>query len=369
MPQSIPFVTTRASLGHVPCSSVTESTLHLLSYLGTQPQLASPPRHVGANCAIVGRVTLGRDAWLGAASVIRADGHTVRAGDRLTLGHGATVHIAHDMYPTVIGHDVTVGSNAVVHACEVHDGCVIEDDAVILDGCVIEGGAVIEAGAVVFPKTRLAGRQAYAGKPARARASLSDAEIDARRRALHRRLADNVVERAPPLTDTSRVDPTAFIASTASLAGHVVAGPHTSVWYGCELDAAGGQIVIGDRSNVQDNSVLRCTPGARITLGPHTTIGHNVTMADCTIGARCLIGIGSVVAPGTVIEDDVLLAAGATTLPGQVLAGGQLWGGQPARAIAPLNRSKRAMIADIVVTYCQYADELARVQQEAMATR
>jgi carbonic anhydrase/acetyltransferase-like protein (isoleucine patch superfamily) len=149
----------------------------------------------------------------------------------------------------------------------------------------------------------------------------------------------------------------------------VVAGPHTSVWYGCELDAAGGEIVIRDRTNVQDNSVLRCTPGARMVLGEDTTIGHNVTMADCTIGDRCLIGIGSVVAPGTVVENDVFLAAGASTSPGQVLASGHLYGGQPARVIAPLDERKRALIKHTIGTYCEYAEELARVQKQAVAAR
>lgn len=347
---------------------LTEATLNLLAYHGTRPQLAGMPRHAGANSAIVGRVTLGRDAWLGAASVIRADGHYVRAGDRLTLGHGATVHIAHELYPTVVGNDVTIGNNAVVHACEVHDGCVIEDGAVVLDGCVIEAGAVIEAGSVVFPKTRLAGGQAYAGKPARARAPLTAAEVRARREQLIERLADDPVERTAPIAAGPYVDRTAFIANTASLIGRIVAKPHSSVWYSCELDAAGGEIVIGNRTNVQDNSVLRCTPGGRLVLGEDTTIGHNVTMAECVIGDRCLIGIGSVVAPGTVAEDDVLLAAGASTLPGQVLTAGQLWGGQPARVIAPLDQRKRVMIAEIVASYCDYAVEFARVQRET-ATR
>jgi carbonic anhydrase/acetyltransferase-like protein (isoleucine patch superfamily) len=343
---------------------LTEATLNLLAYLGTRPKLAGLPQHAGANSAIVGRVTLGRDAWLGAASVIRADGHYVRAGDRLALGHGATVHIAHDLYPTLIGDDVTVGRNAVIHACEVHDGCVIEDGAVVLDGCVLEAGAVIEAGSVVFPKTRLPGGQAYSGKPARAQGALTEAEVRARHERLRERLVQDPAEREPPSAPGPHVDPTAFIANTASLIGRIVAAPHTSVWYGCELDAAGGEIVIGGRTNVQDNSILRCTPGARLVLGRDTTIGHNVTMADCTVGDRCLIGIGSVVAPGTVVEDDVFLAAGATTLPGQVLDAGNLWGGQPARIIAPLDQRKRDLIAHTIETYCEYAAELARVQRD-----
>jgi gamma-carbonic anhydrase len=347
----------------------TESRLNLLSYLGTHPELAGPPRHAGANSALVGRITLGRDAWLGAASVIRADGHYVRAGDDLTLGHGATIHIAHDVYPTVIGHGVTVGSNAVIHACEVRDGCIVEDGAVVLDGCVIEAGAVIEAGSVVYPRTRLEGGHVYAGRPAKAQRPIDAAELAFRRRQLREQLADDPAEGAPDSDDGPELDATAFVANTATLIGHVVAGPRTSVWYGCELDAAGGEIVIRDRTNVQDNSVLRCTPGARMVLGADTTIGHNVTMADCMIGDRCRSGIGSVVAPGTVVEDDVFLAAGAATSPGQILSAGHLYGGQPARVIAPLDDRKRELIRHTIGTYCDYAEELARVQRQAATAR
>jgi len=347
----------------------TESRLNLLSYLGTHPELAGPPRHAGANSAVVGRITLGRDAWLGAASVIRADGHYVRAGDDLTLGHGATIHIAHDVYPTVIGNGVTVGSNAVIHACEVRDGCIVEDGAVILDGCVIEAGTVIEAGSVVYPRTRLEGGHVYAGKPAKAQRAIDATELANRRQQLRQRLAADPVERVTGSGEGPELDETAFVANTAVLSGHIVAGPRTSIWYGCELDAAGGEIVIRDRTNVQDNSVLRCTPGARMVLGQDTTIGHNVTMADCTIGDRCLIGIGSVVAPGTVVEDDVFLAAGAGTSPGQVLSAGHLYGGQPARVIAPLDERKRELISHTIGTYCDYAAELARVQRQAATAR
>ena len=220
---------------------------------------------------------------------------------------------------------------------------------------------------MVYPRTRLAGGHVYAGKPAKVQRAIGPDELAERRRRLRARLAADAVEREPASTGEPQLDPTAFVANTASLAGRVVAGPHTSVWYGCELDAAGGEIVIRDRTNVQDNSVLRCTPGARMVLGEDTTIGHNVTMADCTIGARCLIGIGSVVAPGTVVEDDVFLAAGAATSPGQVLAGGHLYGGVPARVIAPLDEKKRGLILHTIKTYCEYADELARVQREAAA--
>ena len=77
-------------------------------------------------------------------------------------------------------------------------------------------------------------------------------------------------------------------------------------------------------------------------------------MADCRIGARSLIGIGCVLAPGTVVADDVLLAGGSTTDPGQLLESGYLWGGRPARILGPLDADKRAMMTRIVAGYCEH---------------
>lgn len=340
---------------------------NLLAYRGEHPQLAGPPLHFGAGAAIVGRVTLGARAWFGPGAVIRADGHYVRAGKGLHMGRRATVHIAHDVYPTLLGDDVTIGEYAVVHACEVGDGCVLEERAVILDGSVLEPGVVLAADAVVFPRSRLPGGFVYAGRPAKPERPLAEDELAQRRAALRARGAAAGSASLPASDLREPLDASVFVANTATLRGDIDAAARVNIWYGCELDADGGQITIGERSNVQDNSLLRCGPGGRLEIGRDTTIGHNVQMVDCTIGDRCLIGIGSVVASGTRVEDDVFLAAGATTLPGQVLTSGKLWGGQPARALGPLDERKRAMIAETIGTYCGYAEELKRVQ--ALAAR
>ena len=342
----------------------TIARLNALSYLGTAPKLAAAPRHAGPGHALVGRITLGRDAWLGAGALIRADGHDVRGGDDLHMGRGATVHIAQDVYPTLIGDRVTVGANAVVHACTVHDDNVIEEDAVILDGSVVEPGSVIEAGAVVYPRSTLAGGWLYAGRPAKPVRELQPGELAARRALLRLRNEAADAEWAIGSDHPALLDPTAFVANTARLAGRIRAAEKASIWYACRLDAGGGEIVIGARSNVQDNSVLAAAGGG-VRIGADTTIGHNVELAACTIGDRCLIGIGSRVAPGTVAEDEVFLAAGAVTTPGQVLTGGALWGGQPARKLADLDERKRALVLETIATYCDYAAELARVQAQA----
>jgi carbonic anhydrase/acetyltransferase-like protein (isoleucine patch superfamily) len=154
-----------------------------------------------------------------------------------------------------------------------------------------------------------------------------------------------------------------FVAATARLRGRIVAGKDASIWFGCELDAGEGEIAIGERTNIQDNTLIRCRPDRRFDIGPDCTIGHNVTLGDCTIGARCLIGIGSVVANGTIVEDEVFLAAGAETTEGQVLEGGWLWGKRPAVKIAPLDAVKRKVMAVIPPLYVGYAQAFDQEQR------
>ncbi|HEY0327950.1 MAG TPA: gamma carbonic anhydrase family protein [Rhodopseudomonas sp.] len=331
----------------------------VLSYEGTAPYFAGEPAFAAVDASVLGKVRIGARAWLGPASVIRADGHFVRIGDDFSIGSHATVHIAHELYPTLIGDRVTVGSNAVVHACTVGDDCVIEDDVVILDGSIVGDQVVIERGAVVYPRSTLQKGSVYAGAPAKRVAALAPAE-QAQRKARLREAAGNA---AVALRDRAAAKwrPQAFVARTADLAGQIDLGANASVFFSCVLHAEGAAIVVGDNSNIQDNTRIFCSGGG-VVIGRDTTIGHNVQMMDCRIGDRCLVGIGSVVNPGTVIEDDVLLAAGAETEPGQRLQSGALYAGRPARAIAKLDSAKRTMMAAIIAQYCGYA-EVYRAQQ------
>ncbi len=333
--------------------------MNLLSYGGVAPTLAGPPVQFARSAAVIGRVTLGADAWLDAHAVIRADGHYVRAGAELMLGTRATIHIAHEVYPTLIGNRVTVGEYGVVHACTVGDDCVIEDGAVVLDGCVLEAGLVLASGSIVFPRTTLAGGYLYSGRPAKPERRLEAGELASRRERLRQRI--RAIDR-PALASTAQGEFEAgvFIANTAALRGRIRAARDVGIYYACELDAGSGEIAIGARSNVQDNSLLRAGRG-HIVIGADSTIGHNVRLAACKIGNRSLIGIGAIVAEGTVVADDVFLAAGGETTPGQVLESG-FWVGAPARRTGELDDAKRKIIADTTPTYCEYARELARVQ-------
>ena len=341
---------------------------HILSYAGIAPALASALLHAGAGAALLGRVTLGRNAWIGALSVIRADGHFIRVGDEFRLGTRATLHINHEIYPCVVADRVAVGANACVHACTVGSDVVIGEGVVILDGAVLEDNVVLDPGATVFPNRRVPGGFRYAGSPAKPVARLETGEVAALRAA---------TIGAPNTDDTphwprgvpeaaSEIHPSVFIAATASVRGRLLAAENASIWYSNEFDAGAATISIGPRTNIQDNTTIRCATHQGVSIGHSCAVGHNVTIHDCVIGNETLIGIGSWVAPGTRVGDRVLLAAAARTTPGQVLEGGWMYVGHPARKFARLDDAKLALTELIVTQYCQYARDFLALERDAL---
>jgi len=340
----------------------------ILPYAGITPSFATPLAHAGEGSAILGRVTLGRHAWIGARAVLRADGHDVQAGDDFHAGARTTLHIAHEVFPCIVGDRVTVGDDACVHACMVGSNVIVGDGTVILDGAIVGDNIIFEPGSTVFPGKRIDGGHVYAGSPAKMVRPVEAGEVAKRREAMltaHKDSAGNAPTGS--IAALSRVDPSVFIASTARVRGQLIAAASTSVWFSNDFDAGEATISIGLRTNVQDNTVIRCTSRG-VTIGQDTTVGHNVTMADCTIGNHCLIGIGSHVAQGTVVEDHVLLAASARTQPGQILESGWLYAGTPAKKLAPLDQGKRDMIAMIIGHYCQYAMDYKAAEQALLKT-
>lgn len=331
--------------------------LHVLPYLGTAPRFAGPALHAGPGSAVLGRATIGRDAWFGARSVVRADGETVTIGDGFRLGARGTVHISTDEYGTSIGDGVAAGPGAVIHACAVGDGCLIGARAVILDGSRLAPGVALAADAVVYPRSDLEGGWLWEGAPARAVRRLEPAEL-ARMHSTARAEPD---EAAP--ASVGRAD-LMFVAATARVTGRVTGAGGNGVWHGCEIDGGIPGITLGPDTNVQDNSALRAidTP---VEIGARVTIGHNVTMTDCVIGDGSLIGIGAILAPGTRVGREVLVAAGSRTDPGQILEDGHLYAGRPARRLKPLDADRRAMMAAIWPHYIDYARVFATAQRAA----
>ena len=341
-------------------SPAASSSPLFLPFDGIEPRFGASPRLIGGGASLLGKVEVGARALIAAGAVLRGDGHFVRAGDDFCIGAHATVHIAQDIHPAIMGHRVTVGRNAVVHACTIGDDCVIGDNAVILDGSVLDSNVLIEADSTVFPKSKLAGGFIYAGTPAKPVRNLTPAEREERAGAMRQDAAS-----AQAFTGGAaailKAPEDVFIAKTASVSGRIELHNRSSVFFGCDFEAGEHEIIIGESTNIQDNTRIRCASAGTL-IGRDVTVGHNVRLADCRVGARVLLGIGSTVAPGTIIEDDVMLAAGAVTLAGQTLESGWLWGGRPARPLARLDESKRAMMGVIIEHYRIYAEAYRRAQ-------
>ncbi|MDH4091706.1 MAG: gamma carbonic anhydrase family protein [Cyclobacteriaceae bacterium] len=119
------------------------------------------------NATIVGEVLMGDNCTVWFNAVVRGDVHSITIGNNTNIQDGAVIHCTYQKARTVIGSNVSIAHNAVVHGCTVHDDVLIGMGAIVMDGAVIESNSVIAAGAVVLPGTLVAAGSIYAGMPAK----------------------------------------------------------------------------------------------------------------------------------------------------------------------------------------------------------
>jgi len=130
---------------------------------------------------------------------------------------------------------------------------------------------------------------------------------------------------------TPDIDPTAFIAETATLIGDVTIGPGASVWYGAVLRGDLDRIALGAGSNLQDNVVVHTGHGIPALIGDNVGVGHQAIVHGATIGDGSLIGMGAKLLNRSVIGAGAFVAAGALILEGQVVEAGHLVAEAPAK--------------------------------------
>jgi len=158
------------------------------------------------------------------------------------------------------------------------------------------------------------------------------------------------------------IDPTAWVAHTATLIGRVRLAAEANVWFGCTLRGDDMDIVVGARTNIQDGTVVHVTAELSATMiGADVTIGHNCTIHACTLHDRAFVGMGSTVLDGAVIESDAMLAAGAVLTPGKRIPSGQLWAGNPARPMRDLRPQDLENARFTVAHYVGRAKQFARL--------
>ncbi|WP_067571291.1 gamma carbonic anhydrase family protein [Nocardia acidivorans] len=127
------------------------------------------------------------------------------------------------------------------------------------------------------------------------------------------------------------VDPSAFIAPTATLIGDVRVEAGASVWYGAVLRADLAPIIIRERANVQDNAVIHVPENVPVEIGPGSTIAHAVVFHGATLGAESIVGNGSTVLDMAKIGSGTMIAAHSLVPPGAEIPDGVLAAGSPAR--------------------------------------
>jgi carbonic anhydrase/acetyltransferase-like protein (isoleucine patch superfamily) len=156
-----------------------------------------------------------------------------------------------------------------------------------------------------------------------------------------------------------------YIAEEATIIGSVILGERVSIMFGAVLRADNEPIVIGDDSNVQDNSVLHTDPGAPLTIGKGVTIGHQVMLHGCTIGDGSLIGVAAVVLNHSTIGKDCLVGAGAVVIEGKSFPDRSVIFGSPAKAVREVSEDNVTRLRLSAESYVrrggQYKTDLKRI--------
>lgn len=123
--------------------------------------------YIAENATVVGDVQMGNQCSVWFNAVIRGDVHYIKMGNKVNVQDGAIIHCTFQKYPTNIGNNVSIGHNAIVHGCTVHDNVLIGMGAIVMDNCVVESNSIIAAGAVVTQNTHVESGTIYAGVPAK----------------------------------------------------------------------------------------------------------------------------------------------------------------------------------------------------------
>lgn len=140
---------------------------------------------VDVSAQVIGRVEIGDDCSIWPNTTIRGDVNWIKIGANSNVQDGSVLHVTHEHadkhpegYPLLIGDQVTVGHNVVLHGCTIEDNCLIGMGAIILDGAHLEKNVFLAAGALVSPGKRLQSGFLYVGSPAKKARALSDKEIE-----------------------------------------------------------------------------------------------------------------------------------------------------------------------------------------------
>jgi carbonic anhydrase/acetyltransferase-like protein (isoleucine patch superfamily) len=142
----------------------------------------------------------------------------------------------------------------------------------------------------------------------------------------------------PKIADKDRL----WVAPDAHVMGDVTLGLDVGIWFGSVLRGDNDPLVVGNRTNIQEGTMMHTDLGYPLTLGEDCTIGHHAILHGCTIGNRSLVGMGATVLNGAVIGENCLIGANALVTEGKQIPDGSLVIGAPAKVVRPLSDEEMA---------------------------
>ena len=160
----------------------------------------------------------------------------------------------------------------------------------------------------------------------------------------------------------------AFVAPTAVVAGDVTIAAGASIWFGAVIRAEEAHVVIGPRTNVQDNCVIHIDTDSPCIIGADCSLGHGAVVHGARLGDRVLVGMHATVLNNAVLGDDCIVAAAALVAEGKRIEAGQLIMGVPGKVARPVSEEERARTLRGVQHYLDYAAEYGRAPDTSPPT-
>jgi carbonic anhydrase/acetyltransferase-like protein (isoleucine patch superfamily) len=159
--------------------------------------------------------------------------------------------------------------------------------------------------------------------------------------------------------DAKRSGMPLFVAENATVVGDVTVGKEVGCWFGAVIRADRDRIVIGDRSNIQDNCVVHTSRGFPVTLGNDVSVGHGAILHGCIIGNQVLIGMGAIILNGANVGEGSIIGAGTVITEGKDIPPHSVVVGVPGRIISQTDPDQQRHILNNAASYVELAREYA----------
>lgn len=155
-----------------------------------------------------------------------------------------------------------------------------------------------------------------------------------------------------------------LIADYTTITGDVVIGEDSSIWFNCSIRGDVAPTIIGEKVNIQDNSVLHQSPGNPLIIEDEVTVGHQVILHSCVIRKKALIGMGSIILDNAEIGEGAFIGAGSLVPQGKVIPPNTVAFGRPAKVIREVNEKDRAEMIRISREYVEKGHYYQAMQKD-----